>query len=210
MNGIAICWPDQSIRIRTIAKTRRIPLHCYPQQATIPGSRLALIAPNGEIQLLCVIEHISEKKTVRIAFGDFSSGYELIARRGTVRTNFRESLGQMTFRWRIIGQLRYFDQRSFRPIFITGERQQGPLLLNAEPEQGNACPRFREFTGSIAGIEHNDPEAKLVRRYTKVDRQSLPLSTIQACCGRRLDGLVQYHKMDPLRGQVSLRRSDRT
>src|SRR5688572_15150896 len=123
MNGIAICWPDKSRRIRTIAKSRRIPLYCYPQQATIPGSRLALVAPSGEIQLLCVVERIGDKSTVRTATGDRSLGYELVARPGTVRTNLREAIGRLPFRWRLIGQLRYFDQRSFRPISITGERQ---------------------------------------------------------------------------------------
>src|SRR6185369_2752635 len=116
VNGIAICWPDRSRRIHTIAETRRIPLYCYPRQATIPGSALALIAPDGTIQLLCEIVDISERKTVRTATGDHQPGYELIAKRGTVKTNLRKSIGEIHFRWRLIGQLRYFDQRRFRPI----------------------------------------------------------------------------------------------
>jgi hypothetical protein len=166
VNGIAICWPDGSRRIRTLAETRRIPLHCYPRQATIPGSRLALTAPDGTIQLLCEIVAVSERKTVRTATGDHLLGYELIAKRGTVRTNLRRTLGEIRFRWRLIGQLRYFDQRSFRPISITGERQVDGPVLSGHAEADDSL-RFREFDGAIPGLKLNDPEAQLVRRYTK-------------------------------------------
>src|SRR5258706_7187235 len=102
MNGIAICWPDNSHRIRAIAKSRRIPLYCYPRQATVPGSQLALVAPNGEIKLLCLLEAVGGPSTVRTATGDYRSGYELIAKRGSLRTNLRETLGRIPFRWRLI------------------------------------------------------------------------------------------------------------
>jgi hypothetical protein len=98
-----------------IAARGRIPLHCVPRQANFPGSKVALVAPNGKVQLLCVAARLDGPRRVHLASGEHKEfGYELVAKRGTIRTPRDASLSKIPFRWRAIGQLRYFDQRTFR------------------------------------------------------------------------------------------------
>jgi hypothetical protein len=158
-----------SRRIQTIARNRRIPLHCYPRQATFPGSKAALIAPNGNIQLLCTVERLKGPIGVRLASGEFKQGgYELVAKRGSVLRHPTGAHSRLGFRWKEIGQLRYFD-RYFRPITITPDRQDGPYLSKSKREPPPESPgvRFRPFAGEIPGVERDHPEARLVRRYTR-------------------------------------------
>jgi hypothetical protein len=164
VKGIAICWPLNSRRIAAIAARGRIPLHCIPHQATLPGSKLALVAPNGKIQLLCVATRRDGPRRVHLASGEYKqAGYELVARNGSIKTSKDLPRSTIGIRWRAIGQMRYFDQRTFRPLNLTGDRASGPFLSNSKQERQRV--RFRAFSGGIPGLDHDNPEAKLVRRY---------------------------------------------
>lgn len=166
MKGIAICWPQKARRTATVAARGRIPLHCVPRQAALPGSKLALIAPNGRVQLLCVVARIDGPRRVHLASGEYKqNGYELVAKRGTIRTSVNASLSKFPFRWRAIGQMRYFDQKMFRPLTISGGSPGGPVLSDSGPEGQHGSLRFRAFSGGIPGLDRDNPEAKLVRRY---------------------------------------------
>jgi len=166
MKGIAICWPQKAGRTAVVAARGRIPLHCVPRQATLPGSQLALVAPNGKVQLLCVVARIDGPRRVHLASGEYKqNGYELVAKRGTIRTSLNASLSKLPFRWRAIGQLRYFDQRIFRPLTIGGGSPGGPLLSDSQPEGQRGSLKFRAFSRGIPGLDRDNPEAKLVRRY---------------------------------------------
>ncbi len=166
MKGIAICWPKDSKRIPTIAASGRIPLHCRPLQAAIPGSRVVLVAPDGDVQLTCVVVRMNGPQRVRVATGAFrDNGYELVAKRGTIRTPRTGIIKQLSFRWRAIGQLRYFDQRTFRPIMIGGPKPGGTFLSNTGSEGGDEILRFKPFTGGVPGLDRDHPESRLVQRY---------------------------------------------
>jgi hypothetical protein len=166
MKGIAICWPQKERRTATVVARGRIPLHCVPRQATLPGSKLALVAPNGKVQLLCVVARIDGPRRVHLASGEYTQrGYELVAKRGTIRTSLNASLSKLPFRWRAIGQMRYFDQRMFRPLTIGDGRPGGPVLSDSQPEVQRGFLKFRSFSGGIPGFDRDNPEAKLVRRY---------------------------------------------
>jgi hypothetical protein len=165
MKGIAICWPNAR-RIATVAARGRIPLHCFPHLATMSRSQLALVAKNGDVELLCVVARIDGPCRVHLADGEYKhNGYELVAKRGTIRTSRNGSLSRLPFRWRAIGQMRYFDQRTFRPVVINLGRPGGPILRESQPEGQVGSPRFRPFSGGIPGVDRDNPEAKLVRRY---------------------------------------------
>jgi len=143
MKGIAICWPQKARRTATVAARGRIPLHCVPHQATLPGSQLALVAPNGKVQLLCLVARIDGPRRVHLASGEYKqNGYELIAKRGTIRTSLSAALCKLPFRWRAIGQMRYFDQRLFRPLTISEGRPGGPVLSDSGPEGHHGSLRF--------------------------------------------------------------------
>jgi hypothetical protein len=166
MKGIAICWPVNARRTATVAARGRIPLHCVPHQAILPGSQLALVAPSGTVQLLCVVSRIEGPCRVHLASGEYKeTGYELVARRGTIRIARNGSLSQLAFRWRAIGQMRYFDQQNFRPMVIGVPRPGGTVLGESPPEGQHGALRFRKFFGGIPGLDRGNPEAKLVRRY---------------------------------------------
>lgn len=166
MKGIAICWPNEHRRIEGVAARGSVPLHCRPLQARIPGSRLALVAPNGDVRLTCVLARIEGPQRVRLATGDYKkSGYELVAKPGTIRTKRQGSLGRLPFRWRFIGQLRYFDQRTFRPIMVGEPQEGGPFLRDGRPEEEARPLRFKPFTGGIPGLDRDHPESKLVYRF---------------------------------------------
>lgn len=166
MKGIAICWPQKVRRTAIVAASGRIPLHCIPRQATLPGSQLALVAPNGNGQLLCVVARIDGPRRVYLAAGEYKqNGYELVAKRGTIRTSLNASLSKLPFRWRAIGQLRYFDQTISRPLTIGEGSPGGPLLSDRQPEGGRGSLKWRAFSRGIPGLNRDNPEAKLVRRY---------------------------------------------
>ncbi len=165
MKGIAICWPNAR-RIATVAARGRIPLHCFPQLATMSRSQVALVTPNGDVRLLCVVARIDEHRRVHLADGTYKQdGYELVAKRGTVRTFRYAPFPRLPFRFRANGQMRYFDQRSFRPVTIGEGRPGGSVLPESQPEGERGFLRFRAFSGGIPGLDRDNPEAKLVRRY---------------------------------------------
>jgi hypothetical protein len=166
MKGIAICWPPYARRTATVAARGRIPLHCIPRQATLPGSKLALVAPNGRVRLLCVVARIDGPRRVHLASGEYKQrGYELVAKKGTIRTSLNSSHSRLPFRWRAIGQMRYFDQRMFRPLTIGEGSPGGPILSDIQPERHRGSLRFRAFSRGIPGLDRDNPEARLVRRY---------------------------------------------
>jgi hypothetical protein len=166
MNGIAICWPKSARRTAVVAAQGRIPLHCQPRQASVPGSQVALVAPDGDVQLLCVVASIDGPNRVHLASGEhIQSGYELVAKKGTIRTFGDASSPTLPFRWRAIGQMRYFDQHKFRPVTISVGRPGGPVLTDSPSEGQGGFLKFRPYSGGISGLDHDNPEAKLVRRY---------------------------------------------
>jgi hypothetical protein len=166
MKGIAICWPAKGRRTASVAAQGRIPLHCVPRQATLPGSKVALVAPDGKVRLICVVARIDGPCRVRLATGEYKQrGYELVAKKGTIRTFRNASLSKLPFRWRAMGQMRYFDQRTFRPLTLGGGRLGGPILPESQREGRRNSLRFRAFSKGIPGLDHDNPEARLVRRY---------------------------------------------
>jgi hypothetical protein len=168
MKGVAICWPSQSARITAIARARRIPVHCRPRQATVPGSRVALVARDGRVQLTGVLSAVTGPRRVRLADGKVRNrGYEWVMKPGTVHTASRESAGRLRFRWRAIGQIRYFDQRSFRPIMIYGPQPGGEFLRDAPREASGGYLRFKKFSGGVPGLDREHPESRLVQRYVR-------------------------------------------
>lgn len=169
MKGIAICWPANSGRIPSIAGSGRVPIHCRPLQATIPGSRLALVAPDGNIQLMCVAARRDGPKRVRLATEAFRDrGYELVAKRGTIRTARSGYIGRLSIRWRAIGQLRYFSHRDLRPLIIVEPKPGGSFLPSTGPEENRSeTLKFKPFSGGVPGLDRDHPESRLVRRYVK-------------------------------------------
>ena len=152
MKGVAICWPSNSRRITGIARRRRIPVYGRPLQATVPGSEVALVAPDGRVQLSGVLSAVNGPLHVRLADGiDGSRGYEWVMKPGTVRTDFRGHADQISFRWIAIGQIRYFNPRTLRPVII-------------EPGK---YPRFKAFSGGVPGLDRDHPESRLVQRYVR-------------------------------------------
>ena len=73
---------------------------------------------------------------------------------------------EISFRWRSIGQIRYFNARTFRPVIID-EAQPGGTFLEALPANHQADLRFKAFSGGVPGLDRDDPESRLVRRYVR-------------------------------------------
>lgn len=166
MRGLAICWPARSSRIAAIAARGRVPIYGRPLQASIPGSQLALVAPDGTTQLTCVIKDIDGPMRVRDASGTVTArGYELVAKPGTVRISRFGRISHLNFRWRAEGQIRYFDARTLRPIII-GEPELGGEFLTGTPrETAGERVKFKEFSGHVPGLDPDHPESRLVQRY---------------------------------------------
>jgi hypothetical protein len=105
-------------------------------------------------------------RRVRIATGKLKkNGYELVAQQGTIRTARTGAIARLSFRWRALGQLRYFDMRTFRPIMIDGPRPGGDFLLDAPSKGGAEILRFKPFVGGVPGLDRDHPESRLVQRY---------------------------------------------
>jgi hypothetical protein len=166
MRGIAVCWPDSSPRLRAIAARGRVPLYCQPRHATIPGSPVAVVSPQGEVKVLFTLQRVDGPTTVTLADGSNGSGYELVARRGTVRRATQGSLGKMLFQWRALGQLRYFDPKTMRPV-IFGAPRPGGVFVPSSPADESEMIRFRSFAGGVPGRPLSHPESRLVARYVK-------------------------------------------
>ena len=168
MKGVAICWPSNSARITAIARTRRIPAHGRPRQATVPGSPVALVASDGRVQLCGVLSAVNGPLRVTLADGNVAyRGYEWVMKPGTVRTAFRGRVGRISFRWRAIGQIRYFNPRLFRPVTIGKPQRGGTFLEGAPSESSGEHPRFKAFSGGVPGLDRDDPESRLVQRYVR-------------------------------------------
>ena len=162
--GVGICWPKGSRRLATIAATGRIPLFGRPRLATIPGSRVALVDVDGEVLLRGTLQSIDGPKPVRLADGKFRrTGYELVIKSGSLRTLADRSLGNIPFKWRVVGQMQYFDPSTNKPAIQSTEYEGGPYLADAGTSAGEV--KFRRFAGVIDAMKRNAPEAKLVRRY---------------------------------------------
>jgi hypothetical protein len=164
MNAIAICWPKQSRRIGALARSGRIPLHCRPLQATIPGATLALVSPGGDVQLTCKVRNIVGPKHIRDASGVLRSGYELVAEKRTIRYGRQVTTGYLGIKWRAIGQLHYFDDRTWKSKIIFGPGSDRNYLVDSASASG-AVLRTKPFQGGVPGLSLSHPESLLVSRY---------------------------------------------
>jgi hypothetical protein len=81
---------------------------------------------------------------------------------GTIRTAFRGRVARISFRWRVIGQIRYFDARTFRALII-GEP--GETFPDDKPSGEQIT--FRAFSGGVPGLDRDAPESRLVQRYVR-------------------------------------------
>lgn len=164
MNAIAICWPENSRRIRALARSGRIPLYCRPLQAKIPGSTLALVSPRGVVQLTCKVRDLIGPMQIRDASGVARSGYELVAQRRTIRYGDQVRNPYLGIKWRAIGQLHYFDDRTWKSkiIFETGTDRN--YLVESASASG-AVPLTKQFQNGVPGLSHGHPESVLVSRY---------------------------------------------
>ena len=166
--AIAICWPDKSKRLAAIGKSGAIPSFCLPRQVAIAGTKLALVAPSGRIQLLCTLQRAIGPKRVRVADGRVRiNGYELIARRESVRVATSGYLGDVGFRWRALGQLRYFDWERQRPLTIGTPEPGGKFLSGSGHEDAGNQVQLIPFSAGIAGEVLNRPEYELIQRYIR-------------------------------------------
>ena len=86
---------------------------------------------------------------------------------GTVRTAFRGRVARISFRWRVIGQIRYFNPRRFRPVMIGEPQPGGTFLEGARSESSGEYMRFIAFSGGVPGLDRDAPESRLVERYVR-------------------------------------------
>lgn len=168
MKGVAICWPSNSARITAIARTRRIPSFGRPRQATVPGSLAALVARDGRVQLRGVLSAVNGPRRVTLADGNVAyRGYEWVLKPGTVRTALRGRAAKISFHWRSIGQIRYFNARTFRPEMIGKPERGGTFLEGARSESSGEYMNFKAFSGGVPGLDRDHPESRLVQRYVR-------------------------------------------
>jgi hypothetical protein len=163
MNAIAICWPAGSRRITNLASSGRIPIYCRPLQAQIPGARLALVSPDGAVQLTCQVRAIVGPKAVCDATGATrANGYELVASKRSIRHGNQLHDLRLGMKWRAVGQLRYFDDRTWKAKIIFGPGDDRNYL---DESASSGELHTKPYRGGIPGLHPNHPESLLVSRY---------------------------------------------
>jgi hypothetical protein len=124
---------------------------------------VALVQAGGKVSFVAKAGELIGPTKVRLVDGiQRPSGYKLKLK------SFRaaENRGPLGIHWRVIGQIRYFDNRTWTPV-IVGELKAGDrnYLNDAVKVKPVLKIRSREFSGGIIGLPHNAPESKLVREY---------------------------------------------
>jgi hypothetical protein len=163
MPALAIRLPDHNRALAQIRRDRCVSLHGRPQQLSVPNGIVALVGPEGRVQLVGRARRIVGPIRVRLLNGDFlARGYRLELTK--VKIPHREL--RLQIRWRAVGQFRYFDARNWSAMIIGPPSEiGGGDYLDASEETRATSPPSIPFSGGIPGQAHGAPEAKLVREY---------------------------------------------
>jgi hypothetical protein len=168
--ALAIRWSDAPGSISRIARLGGVPLHGRPHQLRQRGGLVAVVQKNGNVTRIFECESVEGPQPVTLANGTRSqTGYLVLAKPKTLRTPPNDRPLQLKCRWYAIGQFRYFNPKTWRPVLVTDSTGDGNYLV--DDGSGSSAIPFAPYRGGIPGLPRNAPEAVLVTAYVAWMRQ---------------------------------------
>ena len=168
--GLAVRWSDAPGSIARIARLGGVPIHGRPHQFPPRGGVVAVVQKNGIVSRVFECKSVDGPRPVTLANGVSSqTGYMLTAKPKTLRVPTSDRSAHLKCRWYAIGQFRYFNPKTWRPVLVTDSTGSGDYL--SDDGSGNSTIPFAPFRGGIPGLPKNSPEAALVTAYVAWMRQ---------------------------------------
>jgi hypothetical protein len=132
------------------------------------GSRVAIVQDRGVVRLIFELRDIVERRGLRLVDGTIRTGYVVRAKEGSLRRPSASDPQQILCRWRAVGQFRYFDARTWKPVLLT---EPDPPDSGDFVELDRSLPytalRWRPFHVAVPGRSKGAPESLLVREYVE-------------------------------------------
>ncbi len=162
---LALRWSSDTTAVRRVDQLGGIPVHAFPHHLRVPGGRILVVAPDGEVLRIGVAEWIDGPRRLKLATGRYGENAYVIRAggEGMRRPTVREP-SKVRIRWHAVGQFRYYDVRRNHAVFIstpTREVPETPLDPVSEVRQ----PSRRPYEKGIPGLPKGHPESLLVDDY---------------------------------------------
>ena len=163
-HNLAIRWSDRPEDLTRARRSGGVGVIGQPQHFNVPGGKVFLVTEGGMVRLIFTVATIDGPQMVRLPNGKRRSGYFIRAKRGSFHSPRGGEPDALPIRWYAIGQYRYLDARTAKPVVVgAAVRSEDSYLDDEAPEVGQTI--FHPFRGVIPGHPQNFPEAKLVRQY---------------------------------------------
>jgi len=117
-HDLAILWSDHPKGINRIRELGGVAVGGYPKALRNPGGKVAVMVRGGGVALEFVVGKIVGPKSVKLPGGQKSMGYIIKAKRGSIRSLNSKPLYRLSIKWRAIGQFRYFNAKTRKPVIL--------------------------------------------------------------------------------------------
>src|SRR5947207_3184438 len=107
-HDMALRWTGDAKTIRRIDKLGGVPLHGFPKYLRVPGGKVVVVKPGGDVARVFVANTVQGPTSVVLATGKKKkNGYVVRASRGSLRRPGRNDPTKVHIRWHAVGQFRY-------------------------------------------------------------------------------------------------------
>ena len=117
-HDLAIRWTDHPDGIRRVRKLGGVPVWGYPKALKNPNGKVALVIRGGVVALEFRVRKIEGPESVKLPGGQKLRGYIIKAKRGSIRSLNSKSSYPLHIKWRAIGQYRYFNAKTRKPVIL--------------------------------------------------------------------------------------------
>jgi hypothetical protein len=125
---------------------------------------VAIVQKGGIVSRVFECRSIEEDRLVTLADGSVRRGCFLRAEPSSLRKPAASDPARIGIRWYALGQFRYCDGKTWKPVIVTEHRGDRNYLPDEIPLLPTG-PRAIPFQGGVPDCPKNAPESELVRAY---------------------------------------------
>lgn len=165
-HDLAIRWNDEKSSLRRLERTGRVPIYGFPRRFRRPRGIVAIVCRANQVKLMFRATAIVGPQKVTLANGKSrSNGYVIHADMRTMREPKQST--KVPFRgWYAIGQFRYFNAATMRPVLVSDNFSSPGEYIEDLPSDTSGIVFWPHIQG-IPRLPRNHPEATLVDQYVR-------------------------------------------
>jgi 5-methylcytosine-specific restriction endonuclease McrA len=118
MHDLAIRWSNRPNGISQVRKLGGVTVWGYPKALKNPGGKVAVVIRGGVVALEFLVGKIEGPQSVKLPGGQKLRGYIIKAKKGSIRSLNSKSSYPLHIKWRAIGQYRYFNAKTRKPVIL--------------------------------------------------------------------------------------------